>query len=372
MSNTLRRRAKRCAEIITAGTTLLLAGVVASGCSEADPEGFGFPAESEPSARTSEPASPPLVARLFPEVFSVADAAAHDGFWFVLDGRAHQVHRISPEGEPVLSFGREGSGPGEFRRTNAIVAHGDSIVVVGDGIVHVFSPGGQHIVDRRFRPAPTLDCLAATARVRSAVSVRAGLLLLVECVRTDGGSSVHAAIETSDGFISSLAQRDGEARAIDLGGIFTVIASHPQGFLFGTAWESCLDLFSPSGRRLDAICHDWLEQVDIPPELAREFEDAVADARRLGIRVQIPETLPAFAGVSALAGGRLVYQALAPGDPDMETLQLVTLGENGQAWALPVPPAPALFQDGTSVLAAWNEMEGTRIEIRTLGNLDAN
>ena len=73
-----------------------------------------------------------------------------------------------------------------------------------------------------------------------------------------------------------------------------------------------------------------------------------------------------------MAGGRLVYQALAPGDPDMETLQLVTLGENGQAWALPVPPAPALFQDGTSVLAAWNEMEGTRIEIRTLGNLDAN
>ena len=92
----------------------------------------------------------------------------------------------------------------------------------------------------------------------------------------------------------------------------------------------------------------------------------------MGIRVQLPESMPALVGVSAMPGGRLVYQVLAPGDADMETLQLVIRGEGGRAVTLSVPPAPMLFQDGTSVLAAWAELEGTRIEMRSLDNLDAN
>ena len=370
MSNTLTRPGRRHAGTIAAIASFLFTGVVAFGCSEAAPEDFGSPAESDPADRTLEPATPPPETRMFPEVFSVSDATMHDGVWFVLDGRAHQVHRISPGGGPVLTFGREGSGPGEFRRTNAIVAHGDSIVVVDDGIVHVFSPGGQHIVDRRFRPGPTLDCLAPTVRVSDAVSTPAGLLLLFECIRADTGTSIHAAVEAVDGTIRSLAHRDGEAKKFDFGGTLTVVGGHPQGFLFGSGWESCLDLVDLNGQRLDAICHDWLERLDFPAEAAREFEDVIADARRMGIRVQLPESMPAFVGVSAMPGGRLVYRVLASGDPDVEMFQLVTQGEGGRTVTLPVPPAPMLFQDGTSVLAAWDELEGTRIYMRTLNSLE--
>lgn len=372
MSNTLKRYFKRCAESIASGAGPVFLVVSASGCGDTIPDGIGSPAELDPVSRTFEAAGPPPGTRLFREVFSVFDATRHDDAWFVLDGRGSQVHRISPEGGAVLSFGREGTGPGEFRRTSAIAAHGDSIVVVGDGILHLFSPHGEHVLDRRFRFGPTLDCIAATVRASDAISTPTGLLLLLECHRPDGGTSLHVTVEAADGTVRSLARRDGEAGTIDWGGIQTVVARHPRGFLFGSAWEDCLDLIDMSGQRLDAICHDWLERRDLPPEAASELEDAIADARRMGIRVQLPASMPALVGVSAMPGGQLVYQVLAPGDADMETLQLVIQGEAGRTVVLPVPPAPMLFQDGTSVMAAWAELDGTRIDIRSLDNLDAN
>lgn len=366
------RLAIRFEGIIRAGTPLLVA-VVFPGCfAETDTDGPGSPPEADSAGKTLELAGPPSGAPLFPEVFSVTDAAMHQGVWFVLDGRGNQVHRIDPDGGTLRSFGREGSGPGEFRRASAIVAHGDSIIVVDHGIVHVFSPVGRHIEDRGFRPGPGLDCVAATVRVSDAVSTPAGLLMLGECLRPDGGTTVHAAVETVDGTIRSLAHRDGQAGRIDLDGMAAVVARHPQGFLFGSGWERCLDLISLSGQGLDTICHDWLERLDIPPEAFRELEGAIAEARGLGIRVELPESMPALVGVSAMPRGRLVYRVFAPGDPDMETLQWVTRGEAGRAVPLPLPSAPLLFLDGESALAAWNEMEGTRIDIRTVDSLDAN
>lgn len=372
VNNTLTSPGNRQAGIFVAVASFLSIGVVAPGCSEADPKDFGPPPESASPDPTAEMGSAPPGTPLYAEVFSVTDAAVLDGDWFVLDGRANQVHRISPEGEPVRSFGREGSGPGEFRRANAIVAHGDSIVVVGGGMVHVFGSGGEHIADRRVQPAPSFDCFAPTMRTTGAVSVETGLLLQVECFGLDGSLAVHIVAEGADGFVRSLAHREGKRGQFDFGGTLTVVAGHPRGFLFGSAWESCLDLYSLSGRRLDAICHDWLEPVDLPPEVAREFEGMIADARRQGIRVRLPETLPAIVGVSAMAGGRLVYRRLVSADLDMDTFQLVTRDETGQAVVLPVPPAPVLFQDGRSVLAAWEELEGTRIYTRTLNSLDGS
>ena len=42
-------------------------------------------------------------------------AIAPDGNMFVSDGYgAHRVHKFSPEGELLLSWGKQGTGPGEF------------------------------------------------------------------------------------------------------------------------------------------------------------------------------------------------------------------------------------------------------------------
>ncbi len=362
-----RRVPRWCADVVGPRIPLLVAVVVA-GCAEADPGGAGTPSEAGSADRTSGPSGPPPDARLFPEVFSVRDATAHGDAWFVLDGRATRVHRISPQGGPVLSFGREGSGPGEFRRPGAIVAHGDSIVVVENGILHLFSAGGEHIADRRFQLDPSFECLSGTSRVRDAVSLRGGMLLLLDCVGTDAGPTTHAGIETG-GLVRSLARLESASGALDVDGVFAVIASHPRGFLFGSASRQCLDLFSPSGIKLDEVCHEWLERLEFPQA---EFEDLNARARRARVRVRLPETLPPFVAVSVTSAGRLIYMGPAPGEAARETLALFTAGEAGRAITLPVPAAPFMFQEGLGILAAWAEMEGTRIALLTLDDPDAS
>ncbi len=374
VSNTLTRPGKRHAGLIAAVTLCMFAGAVASGCSDADREDIGSPAGSVSSPdRTSEKGGAPPGTPLYTEVFSVIDAAVLDGNWFVLDGRGRQVHRISPEGELLHTFGRAGSGPGEFGFAEAIVAHGDSIMVVDDGILHVFSPGGEHIVDRRVQLGPAFDCLTAMVQVSDAVSTPAGLLLLLHCMGRDARSTTHAAIETGEGFVRSLARLNAEAGDVfDFVGVFAVISDHPRGFVFGSASDQCLSLFSPSGGKLDEVCHDWLERPEMPQEMARQLEGSGERARRAGGRIRIPETLPPFLGVSVTAGGRLVYLGPAPGDAEAETLALFTLGNAGQRVVLQAPEAPVMVQDGTRILAAWDELDGTRIALLTLDGLDTN
>ena len=367
----LRGVARWCADVVGAGIPLVVAGVVA-GCADADSDGFGSSSEADSADRTSAPSDSPPEGRLFPEVFSVLDATAHDDAWFVLDGRATQVHRIGKQGGPVLSFGREGSGPGEFRGPGAIVAHGDSIVVVADGILHLFSPLGEHIADRRFQLGPSFDCLTPMTRTRDAVSLRGGVLLMLHCTGTNLSPTIHAAIETADGFVRSLARLEGEPGVVDLASAFAVISRHPRGFLFGSASRQCLDLFSPSGEKLEEVCHEWLERPDMPPESADQLEDVTARARRAGVRFRVPETMPPFISVSVTAGGRLIYMGPAPGEAPDERMALITLGEAGQAVTLPSPAPPFMFQDGLEVLAVWEEMEGTRIALLTLDDPDAN
>ena len=355
-----------------ARAALLLAAALASGCADAGANGGGTTAEADSASGTPETSgmppemsSPPPEARLFPEVFSVSDATVLDGDWYILDRRAHRVHRISPDGR-LQSFGGEGSGPGEFRRPAAIVARGDSIILVASGILHVFSSSGEHLADRRFGAGPTMDCIGMTVRGADAVSVRAGLLLLVKCARPGEGTSTHVAIETVDGALRSLARQDEEVGTLDLASAEPVLARHPRGFLFGSGWDGCLNLFSESGERLDVLCHDWLDRLDIPPEVAREIEELAAGVRAQGIRVRMPEYMAALTGVSVMPGGQLVFKVYESVGLETEILRLVTRGEAGRAVALPVPPASILFHEGTSALAAWEELDGTRIYIRNL------
>lgn len=94
-------------------------------------------------------------------------------------------------------------------------------------------------------------------------------------------------------------------------------------------------------------------------------------ARKAGLALQVPDELPPLVGVSVVDGGRLVYRVLVPGAVEMGTLGLMTLGDGGEAVALDIPQSSLLFVDGRSVMAAWDELEGTRIVFRTLSDLDA-
>ncbi|MXW18874.1 MAG: hypothetical protein F4123_01770 [Gemmatimonadetes bacterium] len=109
---------------------------------EADAAGAEVPDGDLPSA--------PAGARLYPDVALVADAVWHDGVWFVLDGRADQVHRIGPDGSWLGSFAGRGEGPGELRgNVRPIVVQGDTVVVLDDWGLHLYGLDGTPLADRR-------------------------------------------------------------------------------------------------------------------------------------------------------------------------------------------------------------------------------
>lgn len=76
-------------------------------------------------------------------------ALSLDGDIYVTDGYANaRVHKFSPDGELLVSWGEPGSGPGEFRLPHGIRVGPDGTVYVGDRMnsrVQVFNPQGEFI-----------------------------------------------------------------------------------------------------------------------------------------------------------------------------------------------------------------------------------
>lgn len=78
-------------------------------------------------------------------------ALAADGCLYVTDGYANaRVHKFSPEGELLFSWGEPGSGPGQFRLVHGIAIDSEGIVYVGDRMnsrVQLFSPRGEYMAE---------------------------------------------------------------------------------------------------------------------------------------------------------------------------------------------------------------------------------
>jgi len=292
------------------------------------------------------------------EVTSVTDAAFHRGEWFVLDRRSAQVHRIDASGSLVESFGRQGEGPGEFRRPAAIASRGDSVVVVDGGILHLFRTDGDHIADRRIGLG---GCGYGT--VRDVLSVSTGLLMLVDCT-APGRLGWLVVLVPLDGPSRTLAVLDRDPDVVDLGMAWAVIGAHPQGFLFGLPEHDCLGLFSPRGGELGRVCHDWIERLPFPESVGRTITSLRERVKRSGARLVESDRMPPFTRVFLTGGDRLAYQAPLP--EQIEVFRLVTSGVAGETAVFPLPPADGLFAAGYSVLLWWEDLEGTRISVRTL------
>jgi DNA-binding beta-propeller fold protein YncE len=80
-------------------------------------------------------------------------AVAPDGDIYVADGYGNSnVHRFSPEGKLLSSWGKPGNGPGEFTTPHAVRIHPDGRVLVADrenNRLQVFSREGEYIHEWR-------------------------------------------------------------------------------------------------------------------------------------------------------------------------------------------------------------------------------
>ncbi|MDE2659327.1 MAG: hypothetical protein OXI45_03885 [Acidobacteriota bacterium] len=320
-------------------------------------------APADPRAAPTDPQAAPPEGRLFPEVLSVRDAVLHDGVWFVVDIRELRIHRIASDGTYLGSFGGRGEGPGELRGNAGPVAMlGDSVVVRDQWGLHLYDFEGAPVADWRVEDD---HCLAPSGV--SMDSSPKGLLLVVQC----GG---RAGVEPRPRVV--LAEGRGRARTLvtdtaDVNEVrwdrgFPRMAAHPRGFVFGYTGDECLGLFDLEGAPLERICHDWMDRVPFPEEEADEYmRDLAPRARSQGMRVHRPEFYPPFVGFFVAGGENLVYVAQVS-EESWHGVRLVTRGRSGGQTNLPIPEGANLFGSGRSVLAAWADLEGTRIQFYTL------
>jgi outer membrane protein assembly factor BamB len=78
-------------------------------------------------------------------------AVAPNGDLYISDGYGNaRVHRFTPRGELVVSWGEPGSGPGEFRLPHGIAVHSDGRVYVCDrenDRIQIFDPEGTYLAE---------------------------------------------------------------------------------------------------------------------------------------------------------------------------------------------------------------------------------
>ncbi len=85
------------------------------------------------------------------QLYLMSDVArAEDGRFFVVDGGNDRILTLSPEGDVIGQFGREGEGPGEFQRPTTVVVRNDTVVVSGrSDRVHFFRSDGTVLATHR-------------------------------------------------------------------------------------------------------------------------------------------------------------------------------------------------------------------------------
>ena len=75
-------------------------------------------------------------------------AVDHDGAVFVVDGSSSTIRKYTADGRHLLSFGREGAGPGEFRQVTGIAVLQDGRILLrdqGNQRINVYDKAGAPI-----------------------------------------------------------------------------------------------------------------------------------------------------------------------------------------------------------------------------------
>ncbi len=304
---------------------------------------------------------------VYTDVLSVYDADFRAGQWFVLDRRQDRVHRFDAGGRSIGSFGRSGSGPGEFRAPEALAVHGDTLVVAElNGQVHWFDPKGGYIESRRVR---VNGCPAFG--LFDVESSPAGVLYLGVCplAGTQGARVLQEArvlLEMPPGSFRTLAvyrYEQGGGRALSFS-FQPVLSPHPRGFVFGSAGEDCLQLFNLQGLLLDSLCHRWIEKLPLPENWRETREEMEQHAKRAGLGVEALDAQLPFYDIFVTENGRLVYVSPAPeGDGMRRLLVREDVASAVRAVELEVAAAPFVAVGESTVLAAWEDLEGMRIAV---------
>lgn len=319
-------------------------------------------ANFQPVVEYAGPLGPPSDAVLVSAIGAARDAALLDHVWYVLDRSGAKVHRVDATGAHLGSFAGEGDGPGELRLPRAIAIHADTVVVAEWRSIVLYEPDGTSIERRRIE-SPRGCPGAAVADVASSSR---GVLLLVRC---SFGGEFEAVVVQETGPagrqpVAARAVGPDDERVRTAFRNMAVLTTHPQGFVFGHPNDACLGIFDLDGQVTDSVCHDWIQPQPYTVGEGEDWGELHAAARSLGVTVQVPEFYPPFHQVFVGDDAGLVYGTPIAGRVDLSRL-VSDNGELGPEFG--IPPADAIFLEGTSVLAAWYDADATWIKVYDAG-----
>lgn len=259
-------------------------------------------------------------------------AVAPDGFIYVFDRQATELRKYAPDGTYIGQLGREGGGPGEYRRPDGgLAVLPDGRVLLrdpGNARISVFAPDGEFLESWRIRGGFNTSRQLV---VDTAGSTFVFLLLDYDAMVTDwefglaryspdGEPGDTVPVPTWDYEEPELVAThvDGENRSMSVNGVpFTaqqVWAFSPLGYMLGgVSTRYAFDLFLAPDRVLRIERADWAPVPVLPDERAEQEAIQTANMRQTepGWRWNgppIPDTKPPYRGLFVGARGRIWVQ----------------------------------------------------------------
>ena len=289
------------------------------------------------------------------EIESVEDAVFNGRKWYVVDRKGNRIHILDSLGTRVSGFGREGGGPGEFRRPLHIAAADDRVYVSELTIpdVSVFDTTGVFIKRLNSeRPCGPSGIVAMNA-------LGSELIVLRQCLEA---TRVRYQIEHSVGDHLVVWNLLADTAGLSQAGLplltFPLFAADSNRVVLSVGAEQCLEVV----RRADGVrersrCLSDIPRVVIPPD---ERAGLVA---RFGKRMEVPDSLPrarrillldSLLFVQAVDGSEsTTWKQVRLADPAAKP---IVLGRQGVRSSF-------LSRDGSVQLTAWDDVEGIRTEV---------
>lgn len=260
---------------------------------------------------------------LFGDVTSIE--VGGDGSLYVLDSRAFEVRVFDRDGAHLRSFGREGSGPGEWLNPAALRWGPDGhlwVVDLGNDRYSVYTAEGAHVADRR-RPLlsymmPWHGGFDVGGRLWDSFNLFTGdRAELLGLVRLDDDLSPVDTLVVGPVESDYFENPQGTSRAHIPFTPYLLFAFDPSGgYWVGDATAYRLRRISRAGDTLASIEHPY-EPVPVERE---ELDEALEDLERFRLRgwtldpTRMPGVKPAFGAFFLDDEGRVWVVRHQPGD----------------------------------------------------------
>jgi sugar lactone lactonase YvrE len=263
-----------------------------------------------------------------------AIAVAPDGELFVLDSHVPTVRRFGSDGTYLGSFGREGGGPGEFKRPEAMAMLPDGRILVrdpGNARIAVYAPDGTALPSWRLpsgggfhTSTPVFVDTAGFSYTPVLLSMKADVLDWTWGLARFGPDGTHTdtiPVPTWDFEEPTvIARKEGSSSSTSVP--FSPQVSwtfSPHGhFVAGLSTDYRVDLFRKDGATL-RIERAWTpvavqaaEKAEQERRIIENFKESFGSWKWNG--PAIPDTKPPFGAIMVDHDGRLWIQVAQPGD----------------------------------------------------------